>query len=335
MHYIIWIILFSSTLVGFLFIVRSNNSKNRKKRILINISKFAITIIFSIVIRLFIFEIYCVKGKSMEDCLFSNDYILVSKVNLGPKLPNSIYEIPWIGSLYSLFVANEQPQSSSPRRLKGLNSIKYNDIIVFKSPLNEHNFMIKRCVALPNDTILLGNKFIQVNSKEIIIPESVKLKYKLFFDDFNRNKVDSTLIAGKYDYNKDWLYRKRHYKSILLTMRQSVNLQEMSFVDSVVIEKCIDSLKIFVPGKRVSKSLPGFQSLNTKIVASSKDVNVVLNNDYYYVLGDNRMKSTDSRSYGVVKDDNIEGVGLIILFSINSNESGFKRIRWKRLFKMI
>jgi len=52
--------------------------------------------------------------------------------------------------------------------------------------------------------------------------------------------------------------------------------------------------------------------------------------NYYFMMGDNRNKSIDSRYWGFVSEKNVVGKAVIVLFS--NDETGFQ---WSRLFKKI
>ncbi len=56
--------------------------------------------------------------------------------------------------------------------------------------------------------------------------------------------------------------------------------------------------------------------------------------DYYWMMGDNRHNSLDSRYWGFVPEDHVVGKPIFIWLSINPEDRG-KKIRWDRLFRMV
>lgn len=58
--------------------------------------------------------------------------------------------------------------------------------------------------------------------------------------------------------------------------------------------------------------------------------------DYYWMMGDNRHNSADSRSWGFVPEDHIVGKPILIWLSLDKDRSLFDGgIRWNRLFRMV
>ena len=57
--------------------------------------------------------------------------------------------------------------------------------------------------------------------------------------------------------------------------------------------------------------------------------------DYYWMMGDNRHNSADSRYWGFVPEDHIVGKPIFIWWSHDPDRKGMDGIRWSRLFRMV
>ena len=57
--------------------------------------------------------------------------------------------------------------------------------------------------------------------------------------------------------------------------------------------------------------------------------------DYYWMMGDNRHSSQDSRFWGFVPEDHIVGKAVFIWLSLDKDQKFLKKVRWNRLFKGI
>ncbi len=86
-------------------------------------------------------------------------------------------------------------------------------------------------------------------------------------------------------------------------------------------------------------SHPEFIIENTEEIASNSNINnsncanSILN--YYFMLGDNRTSSIDSRSWGFLEDLNVIGEAKMVLFSTNPEADGFLQFRFRRILHAI
>lgn len=97
-------------------------------------------IVFALVavyfINLFFFQNYVIPSSSLEKSLLTGDYLFVSKVSYGPRIPQTPLTMPLTQHTMPLFNCKsyiEWPQWDY-RRVKGLGNVQLNDIVVFNYP---------------------------------------------------------------------------------------------------------------------------------------------------------------------------------------------------------
>jgi signal peptidase I len=75
---------------------------------------------------------------------------------------------------------------------------------------------------------------------------------------------------------------------------------------------------------------------NGKLLIDGKEVtSYTFNQNYYFMMGDNRHNSLDSRYWGFVPEDHIVGKAFFIWLSLDRSKSFVNKIRWNRFFKLI
>ena len=75
---------------------------------------------------------------------------------------------------------------------------------------------------------------------------------------------------------------------------------------------------------------------NGKLIIDGKEVTeYTFKQNYYFMMGDNRHNSLDSRYWGFVPEDHIVGKAFFIWLSIDREAGFFNKIRWSRFFKLI
>lgn len=302
----------------------------------------------------------------MEDTLLPGDKVLVSKLNYGPRLPNSPFQIPWV-NLLCYYNAEARSKIDSVwwdyKRLDGYTNIKRQDILVFNFPDNKKIFFIKRCIGLPNDNISIINGTVFVNGERECIALTSKITYRMWYTQkkYFRHLLDSINMNS---YCK-WSPFDEKYVDIILTSKQQKLLNVSSCIDSLKIQTTDDHLRCYSGSKQHSWTIDNFGSLRVpqkgmtiqfnsrnfefykKVLKKfenfkpqRKDGHFFINGeevkeytfkqDYYFMMGDNRHNSADSRVWGFLPEDHIVGKAICVLFS-NSEEG----INWSRTFKAI
>ncbi len=190
-----------------------------------------IALIIALFIRAFFIQAFKIPSSSMVPTLLVGDHLLVNKFIYGTHIPFTD-KVIW--------------RIKHPKR---------GDIVVFKCPVEQDKYYIKRVIGEPGDTVEVKDKIVYINGKKI---------------------------------NDPW---GRHY-------------------DPTIYPRDMNPRDNFGPFK--------------------------VPQDTYFVMGDNRDSSFDSRFWGPVEYKFIRGKPLIIYFSWDSKtDKLLKKIRFKRMLKLI
>ena len=80
----------------------------------------------------------------------------------------------------------------------------------------------------------------------------------------------------------------------------------------------------------------GLEVKDGKIYINSEEAHsYTFQQDYYFMMGDNRHNSLDSRYWGFVPEDHVVGKPALIWLSIDGNKTFPQNIRWRRFFKFV
>ncbi len=354
-------------------------AKKNKSNFVEWIEAIFLAIVIVSVIRIFVFELFAVSSTSMEKSLLAGDFIFVSQLHYGPRMPITPLsfpfahqEIPFLENRKSYWEGIQLPYL----RIPGFSKINHNDVVVFNYPLEtEHpvdqkTFFVKRCIALPGDTFRIEKKKVYINDMEMENPELTQFNYHV--------KTDSTLInplllyelgineGGKISNKGDWqlsmtsdarerLKKEKNVNEVIETSEQPGHYTEYVFPNNENFPWNVDNFgPVVIPraGDSVSLSfqnLPLYEKIISLYEGNTMEVNdsafLINGNEskyykfkmnYYFVLGDNRHNSADSRFWGFVPENHLVGKAVFILFSVDKNAVGmFSKIRWRRILNRI
>jgi signal peptidase I len=132
-------------------------------------------------------------------------------------------------------------------------------------------------------------------------------------------EIESTPMMGKsYFWNRD------NYGPLLIP-KEGSTIQ----LDSVNVDKYKYVIKYYEGNKDVV--IDGYTiKIDGKIIKS-----YTFKQDYYFMMGDNRHHSADSRYWGFVPDDHVVGKAVFVWMSLDPNKSWFSKIRWSRIFRFV
>ncbi len=97
-------------------------------------------VVAATIIRTFVFEAYVIPTGSMERTLLINDFLFVSKVSYGPRIPITPLSFPFVHNTMPLSVTTPSYIKSVQlpyKRLPGYTDVKRNDVVVFNFPAGD------------------------------------------------------------------------------------------------------------------------------------------------------------------------------------------------------
>ncbi|MFB6457872.1 signal peptidase I [Chitinophaga sp. Hz27] len=368
----------------------------------LNAAVFAI--VAATLIRLFIFEAYCIPSGSMERTLLVNDYLFVSKISYGPRMPVTPLAIPLVHNKMP-FTRYTPSYSTAVKwgyhRLPGFSDIQRNDIVVFNlpsgdtvaleveenmnyyelvrregreevwnqfhiipRPLDKRENIIKRCVAIAGDTLQIINGQVHINQLTPFSAPESEMPYLVQTNGESLNSlrlkemgiIDEPIaseLPGQYICN--------------LTAADVATMRSWSVIKSITLKTDTDPNPEIFPhdtasyhwnqdnfGPIVIPAKGQTVKLNTTNIElydrviriyegnelQVKDGKIFINNqptdsytfkmNYYWMMGDNRHNSLDSRYWGFVPEDHVVGKAWITWMSYDSDG-----IRWRRILQSI
>ncbi len=243
----------------------------------------------------------------------------------------------------------------------------FGDIIY--RPVDKRENYIKRCIAIPGDSIKIVNGQVFVNGKAQKEIPGIQYKYQITT---NGSPINDKIL-DKLEITRPEIDGSDSRYIIALTSGQVKKLADLKFIHSIEryilpADKIDPSLfpndpgfgwnldnfgPLWVPKKGVTinlnlVNLPLYKRIITVYEDNDlkiKDNNIYINGipastytfkmDYFWMMGDNRYNSADSRYWGFVPEDHVVGKASFVWLSLDKNKSFLSGIRWKRIFTSV
>lgn len=242
---------------------------------------------------------------------------------------------------------------------------EYGDII--SRPTDRRENYVKRCVGLPGQTLQIKNRIVYLNGKANKEPDNVQYTYKMKLKgEFPIDLADELGIT-----NEDLLMYNQSgviplTKKAYMALKANRKLVESISINTDATYGDLYPLNVYtgwtrdnygpvwIPKKGESialtlKNLPVYERCIKVYEGNDLKVDnagrIFINGkqaksytfklDYYWMMGDNRHNSADSRYWGFVPEDHIVGKPIFIWWSHSPDHPGFSGIRWNRLFTFV
>jgi signal peptidase I len=324
----------------------------------------------SISVRVFAFEVFAIPSGSMENTLVPGDKILVDKLIYGPQMPQTPFDIPWINLLAYMNddIKNVfEKVHWDKKRLHGISGIKRNNVLVFRNEPVAPGYFVKRCVGVPGDDLQLINSNLYINGQYANVNklEEIKKKWRVY----SKNLFALTHLFDSLKIYNYAFYDHEKCKDIesYLTTGEANRLVTKAVVDSmsVVVQLADRNAWLYPYEKKATWSIDNYGPIKIpfkgltlhfdrsvsdfylRIISKWEGKTVKKENDhyfldgneisqytfqydYYFMMGDNRHNSFDSRMWGFLPEYKIVGRATEVLWS--NDDHGFK---WDRICKKI
>ena len=354
-------------------------------------------IVFALVavyfINLYIFQNYQIPSSSLEKTLRVGDFLYVSKMAYGARVPQTPLSMPLVQHTMPTWLGGGKSYLDKPhwnyKRLAGWTSPQKGDIVVFNfpagdtvctkmqnpdyytlkhyygealirsrkdvfgeiitRPVDRRENYVKRCVGTPGDSLQIIDNVIYVNGVREPEREGLQLNYfvhtdghmfgakyleKLGISIADRVQVDPTIWHFPLTQAmKAELEKNPHVLRIEIEPEErggavyplGHNEWTRDNYGPIYIPRKGDKIRITEDNYWIYKRIADAYEFKSITIGEEYTFDM----DYYWMMGDNRHNSADSRYWGFVPEDHVVGRPVFIWLSIDKDQH---KIRWNRLF---
>jgi signal peptidase I len=333
-------------------------------------------VVFATLIRWSTFEAFAIPSSSMEKSLLTGDFLFVSKLHYGSRTPITPVQVPLTHqTLWGTDIPSYSDVIQLPYfRLPGFSQVRRNDPVVFnhpgetERPIDLKTNLVKRCIGVAGDTLLIRNRQVYLNGKATENPARLQFSYFIRTDQFLDQK-----FFHKQDITDVYPAQGGYYIHTL--PGKAAAIRSLDFIKEVKLLEALPGEAepgifphkpaqyawnkdnfgpLYIPkaGATIAitpETLPLYEKAiltdehndkmevrNGKLYLDGTEVtHYTFRQNYYFMMGDNRHNSNDSRYWGFVPEEYLVGKPVFIWMSADSTATFPGKIRWSRLFQAI
>ena len=306
-----------------------------------------VAVIIVVIVRTLFFDLFRIPTPSMEENLLVGDYLFVSKVHYGTRMPLSL-GVP--------FTSIHVPGVSFPyTRIGGFTDVQRGDAIVFnyppdEGPIDRKTHYIKRVIGMPGDTLAVRDKRVHVNGTTLPLGHGMQQHWLVRKTgprhQIPRNRMEEMGISEVTPTQSATAVR------VTATPEGVRRLSELPWVESIepyVLPASAFNGELYPPGRGYTPDNYGplhvpaegetvtltagnwsayrpiitryeghdarQMSDSTFAIDGERTTTYTFQQDYFFAMGDNRDNSQDSRFWGVVPMDHVVGKAILTYFS--------------------
>ena len=264
---------------------------------------------------------------------------------------------------------NQTPKPASYYMKAARKEVRDRYTIIYR-PVDRRDNYVKRCIGIPGDSLVIKEGSVYINNKLVPENSTQQLNYVVatngttinpkVFERLGIYKSDQTMVSGSAyilpltKSNAEAISKFANVKEVAPLFSKAGDFVPQIFPYSRAYgwnEDNFGPLWIPVKGSTVKLDTSNL-CLYDRIIDVYEDNDlrvegktIYINNkpadtytfkmNYYFMMGDNRHNSADSRYWGFVPQDHIVGKPKFIWLSVDKETSGLKKIRFKRMFMRI
>ena len=257
-----------------------------------------VAVVAAVIIRSLIFEPIRVDGASMNDTLVDGEVMFVSKFDYA----STWLSLPW---------QSDDAKESAPRITTGFSAPKQFDVIIARYPGRGDTNFVKRLIGMPGDRVKIENGFLYVNGE-------------MYDEPYISNEYRTN--SGSAGFSFEEVYIPKAGDTARLDYLDEAKTRIVLFVnDEVWGWRGISSDLVAEDGDRLRYDRDGTLTLNGEDISQSVEKvkeligkEFRLEKDLYFVMGDHRNNSNDSRAQGPITRDMIVGHVRFVFFPFSA-----------------